>query len=96
MAACVADSDCTVAVSAPDPESPCCDYTVTAATLSLAYLQFYERWRGEHCRPPRPECPPGSLPGAQLTECGYEPRCVAGACTNACNAPPREPPGPPS
>lgn len=87
--ACQLDTDCTVAVSAPDGDELCCDTTVTAQPIATAYLQAVTQWRATACV--AVSCPPQNLPGAQLAPCGYEPRCIAGACNNACNQPARPP-----
>jgi|GEM_PF-6996464 len=87
--ACHLDTDCSVAVSAPDPSKLCCDVTVTAQPIANAYLQAVAQWRTSACA--NVSCPPGALPGARLAPCGYEPRCVASACINACGQPPRPP-----
>lgn len=83
--ACQLDTDCTVAVSAPDNGNLCCDRTVTAQPIATAYLQTVAAWRATACA--AATCPPQMLPGAQLAPCGYEPRCIAGSCNNACNLP---------
>ena len=87
--ACQLDTDCTVAVSAPDGDDLCCDTTVTAQPITTAYLQAVTRWRATACV--AATCPPQHLPGAQLAPCGYEPRCIAGGCNNACSQPARPP-----
>ena len=96
--ACHLDTDCTISVSAPIADNLCCDETVTAGPIATAYLQLVTQWRTTACA--GVSCEPERLPGAQLAPCGYEPRCVAGTCTNACNQPPRAvtspPPSPPS
>lgn len=89
---CAVDTDCMVAVSAPGGPDPCCDTTVTALPISVAYVRFMESWRRAHCA--GVTCSSMSLPGAQLAPCGYQARCKAGTCTNACGEPdtkPKEP-----
>lgn len=80
--ACSVDLDCTIAEVGPDPENLCCDITMTAAPVTKAYLSYVADWRKQHCEP-KPVCKPLALPGHPLP-CAFQPRCVAGSCSNRC------------
>lgn len=81
--ACEKDSDCAILVDGPAGPDPCCNVTVTALPMSIHFVQWMQGWRKENCS--GVECPPLELPGALLKDCGYEPRCREGRCTNACS-----------
>jgi hypothetical protein len=82
--ACEQDEDCLVVPVGPDPNDPCCEVTLTAASLNRMYLEYAEALREKRCSAVK--CPPLRLPGAKLAECGYQARCIDGTCGNACPA----------
>jgi hypothetical protein len=81
--ACEKDSECTILVDGPAGPDPCCNVSVTALPMSIRFVQWMQAWRKENCS--GVACPPLELPGALLKDCGYEPRCLAGRCTNSCS-----------
>lgn len=85
VTACEVDADCAILISGPAGPDPCCDVTLTAAPMAVAFLTFMNGWRTQHCT--GVTCPPMMLPGAQLADCGYQPRCHAGTCSNYCDVP---------
>ena len=83
--ACQAHSDCAVVPVLPADDG-CCDFTVTAAPVTNAYLEFMTTWRRSNCSSFH-VCAPNDLPGALMSPACYVGRCVAGMCDLGCNDP---------